>query len=76
MRRRFGFRSGGKAAFDNLDGCAVFYSSADEVYMIYNEEMGDMEVSPDSTFKILSTLIGLRGGEKLYEYQSFLGGCA
>lgn len=49
-------------AFDNLDGCAVFYSSVDGVYTIYNEEMGDMEVSPDSTFKIISTLIGLDAG--------------
>lgn len=49
-------------AFDNLNGCAVFYSSADEVYTIYNEEMGDMEVSPDSTFKIISTLMGLDAG--------------
>lgn len=53
MRRRSGFRSGGKAVFDNPKGCAVCYSSADEVYTIYNEEIGGMEVPPDSTFKMI-----------------------
>lgn len=46
-------------AFNSINGCAVLYSSKENTYSIYNKDMAVQEVSPYSTFKIISTLIGL-----------------
>lgn len=46
------------AEFDNLSGCAIVYFP-NEITYIYNEEIVDKQTSPLSTFKIISTLIGL-----------------
>lgn len=49
-------------AFQSVKGCAVVYSPAQEQYLFFNEEMCRQEKSPCSTFKIISTLIGLQNG--------------
>lgn len=46
-------------AFNSINGCAVLYSPSENKYSLYNKEMAEQEVSPYSTFKIISTLIGL-----------------
>ncbi|SHM98964.1 bla regulator protein blaR1 [Anaerosporobacter mobilis DSM 15930] len=48
--------------FENIDGCAVLYSPAKNQYTYYNKDMCQKQVSPYSTFKIVSTLIGLNNG--------------
>lgn len=48
--------------FENIDGCAVFYSPDQSQYTYYNKDMCQTQVSPYSTFKIVSTLIGLNNG--------------
>lgn len=48
--------------FDGIEGCAVFFNSDTNVYNMYNEELCEKRSSPDSTFKIISTLIGLENG--------------
>ncbi len=45
--------------FDGLNGAAVIYSPSENHYQIYNQEMALTERSPCSTFKIISSLIGL-----------------
>jgi bla regulator protein BlaR1 len=49
-------------AFNGIDGCAIFYNNDKKEYRIYNEEECNKEVSPCSSFKIISTLIGLKKG--------------
>ncbi|WP_243155986.1 penicillin-binding transpeptidase domain-containing protein [Clostridium sp. C2-6-12] len=49
-------------AFSGIEGCAVFYNNDKKEYQIYNEEECNKEVSPCSSFKIISTLIGLKNG--------------
>lgn len=46
-------------AFNSINGCAVLYSPSENKYSLYNKEMAEQEVSPYSTFKVISTLIGL-----------------
>ncbi len=46
-------------AFNSINGCAVLYSPSENKYSVYNKDMAEQEVSPYSTFKIISTLIGL-----------------
>lgn len=46
-------------AFNGMNGCAVLYSPSENKYYIYNKDMAQQEVSPYSTFKIVSTLLGL-----------------
>lgn len=46
-------------AFNNINGCAVLYSPSENKFSLYNKDMAEQEVSPYSTFKIISTLIGL-----------------
>lgn len=46
-------------AFNGINGCAVLYSPSENKYSLYNKDMAEQEVSPYSTFKIISTLIGL-----------------
>lgn len=45
--------------FDQIEGCAVFYDVNNESYYIYNEGLSLRQVSPCSTFKIISGLVGL-----------------
>jgi bla regulator protein BlaR1 len=49
-------------AFSGIEGCAIFYNNDKKEYHIYNEEECNKEVSPCSSFKIISTLIGLQKG--------------
>lgn len=48
--------------FQGIDGCAVFYESDSDKFRLYNEQAGQEQISPCSTFKIISTLIGLEKG--------------
>ncbi len=45
--------------FDDINGCAIFYNSQTKKYYRYHEVLCEQRSSPDSTFKIISTLIGL-----------------
>lgn len=51
-----------KNEFNDISGCAVLYSVKDKEYLLYNSDMCKQEVSPYSTFKIISTLAGLHNG--------------
>ena len=44
--------------FNSINGCAVVYSLKNQEVSLYNSEMCE-QVSPYSTFKIISTLVGL-----------------
>jgi bla regulator protein BlaR1 len=46
--------------FDGFNGCAVIYNVNENEYNIYNEEMCNVQTTPCSTFKIISTLMGLQ----------------
>lgn len=48
--------------FDGINGCAVFYKPSNSEYKIYNRELSEKESSPCSTFKIMSSLMGLENG--------------
>ncbi len=48
--------------FNDINGCAVLYNSMNREYSLYNSDMCDQQVSPYSTFKIISTLAGLHNG--------------
>lgn len=48
--------------FDNFKGCAVFFNSTKNTYYMYNQELCKEQSSPYSTFKIISTLMGLETG--------------
>ncbi|QHI73395.1 penicillin-binding transpeptidase domain-containing protein [Aminipila terrae] len=48
--------------FNGINGCAVFYNAQDKVYSLYNEDLCNIQSSPCSTFKIISTLMGLKNG--------------
>ena len=48
--------------FDNSKGCAVFFNSNKNTYYMYNQELCEERSSPYSTFKIISTLMGLETG--------------
>ncbi|MEA4987534.1 MAG: penicillin-binding transpeptidase domain-containing protein [Anaerovorax sp.] len=45
--------------FNGINGCAVVFMPAENTYYFYDKEMCEREVSPCSTFKIASTLMGL-----------------
>lgn len=45
--------------FQDLCGCAVIYDFNENEYFVYNEEIANKQYSPYSTFKIVSTLMGL-----------------
>lgn len=47
------------AYFDEFDGSFVLYDMEADQYRIYNEDKSTLRVSPDSTYKIYSALIGL-----------------
>ena len=46
-------------SFNGINGCAVFYNPTDKVHNFYNSWLCQEEISPYSTFKIITTLIGL-----------------
>ncbi len=46
--------------FDGFNGCAVIYNVTENEYNFYNKEMCVIQTTPCSTFKILSTLMGLQ----------------
>lgn len=48
--------------FEGLNGAAVLYDASDRQYTIYNRELASTRRSPCSTFKIISSLIGLEKG--------------
>ncbi len=45
--------------FQGISGCAVIYDEASNTYFLYDKEKCEKEVSPLSTFKIVSALAGL-----------------
>ena len=49
-------------AFQGIQGCAVLYDLGTDHYTLYQEDLCRTQVSPCSTFKILSTLMGLHTG--------------
>lgn len=62
---RYNF-TGENASYENLssyfqgcDGCIVLYDLKADRYDIYNKDKSTLRVSPDSTFKIYSALLGL-----------------
>lgn len=48
--------------FDGINGAAVLYDSSAGQYMVYDAELAGTRRSPCSTFKIISSLIGLESG--------------
>lgn len=48
--------------FQHINGCAVLYDESANVCYFYNKEQCETEVSPLSTFKIVSALAGLEYG--------------
>lgn len=48
--------------FNGIGGGAIFFTPSSNKYDIYNEEVIEEQVSPYSTFKIISTLMGLDKG--------------
>lgn len=48
--------------FDGLNGAAVIYDPARNYYQIYNQELAETRRSPCSTFKIISSAVGLEQG--------------
>ncbi len=51
-----------KDAFDGINGCAVFYDPSKNTLEVYNEDMAKKQAAPQSTFKIVSSLMGLENG--------------
>lgn len=45
--------------FQGISGCAVMYDESSDIYSLYGKEKCEKEVSPLSTFKIVSALAGL-----------------
>lgn len=45
--------------FNEIAGCAVFYNDVTNEFQVYNKELCEIQTSPCSTFKIISTLMGL-----------------
>lgn len=59
--------------FQGINGCAVLYREAEDAYFFCNKEQCEKEVSPLSSFKIVSALAGLeygvlKDGETRMEY--------
>lgn len=46
--------------FNGINGCTVLFDPQNNQYSFYNQELCEQEVSPYSTFKIISTLAGLQ----------------
>lgn len=45
--------------FQSINGCTVIYDTLENKYIYFNEDDCKTRVSPNSTFKIVSTLVGL-----------------
>ncbi len=50
------------AYFHGIEGTAVFYSTTEQMYYIYNKDLAEHPSSPCSSFKIISCLMGLESG--------------
>lgn len=48
--------------FGNSNGCAVIYDAESDKYMLFNDEMCNIQASPCSTFKIVSAITALDNG--------------
>lgn len=48
--------------FTGYDGCFVLYNLENNTYTIHNKEKSTKRLSPNSTFKIYNSLIGLENG--------------
>ena len=48
--------------FDGINGCAVIFAPHENTYYFYHQELALIQASPCSTFKIISTLMGLNNG--------------
>lgn len=48
--------------FGDLNGAAVLFDPDGNTFQIYNEDLADTRRSPCSTFKIISSLVGLESG--------------
>ncbi len=48
--------------FDGLNGTAVIFDPAEDTFQVYNAALADTRRSPCSTFKIVSSLVGLESG--------------
>lgn len=48
--------------FDGMDGCAVFLDETSGIYHVYNVASAQKQTAPNSSFKIISCLIGLESG--------------
>lgn len=48
--------------FKDVKGSAVFYNIEQDEYRLYNEQACEKQYSPCSTFKIITTLLGLENG--------------
>lgn len=48
--------------FDGMNGAAVLYDASAQQYTVYNASLAGTRRSPCSTFKIISSLIGLESG--------------
>ena len=48
--------------FEGMNGAAVLYDPDENHFQIYNRELADTRRSPCSTFKIISSLVGLETG--------------
>lgn len=46
--------------FNGINGCCVVFNLKENQYLFYNKALANKRVSPYSTFKIVSTLIGLQ----------------
>lgn len=49
-------------SFQGINGCAVLYKESTNTYSFYNKNLCETEISPLSTFKIVSALSGLENG--------------
>ena len=50
------------ASFGEYDGSFVLYDSANDAWQIYNKEQAQTRLTPVSTYKIYSALLGLEAG--------------
>lgn len=48
--------------FGDYEGCFVLFDESDKGWKIYNEALAQKRISPDSTYKIYSALLGLEKG--------------
>ena len=48
--------------FGDYEGCFVLFDESDKGWKIYNEALAQKRISPDSTYKIYSALLGLENG--------------